>query len=70
MRKKAASKDTGSSQFTVDLGQIDLTDEELNGFKNQITKLAVESLRKKRKRGPFIKILHVRTIHVRSPRIN
>jgi hypothetical protein len=36
------------TRFTVDLGEIELTDEEVSTLQNQITKLAVETVQQKR----------------------
>ncbi|HXN88966.1 MAG TPA: hypothetical protein VN890_06400 [Methylocella sp.] len=60
---------SAATQFTVDLGQIDLTDEEVNSLQNQITKLAAEFALTKAdpaarpKKEPFVKITFVRAIH-------
>jgi len=53
------------ARFTVNLGEIELTDEEVSTLQNQITKLAVETARKKDSGGkePFIKIIFVRSVH-------
>jgi hypothetical protein len=68
----------GGTRFTVDLGEVELTDEEVTSLQNQITKLAVETVRQKgsgenapgagdvagrRHREPFVKIIFVRAIH-------
>jgi hypothetical protein len=72
-------EEDGGTRFTVDLGEIELTDEEVTSLQNQITKLAVETVRQKgsdenapgtgdvagRRRGPFVKIIFVRAIHRR-----
>ena len=71
MAKKKVSppSDTGSGlQFTVDLGKIELTDEEVGNLRNEIARLAVEAARKqvgsvlKKGKEPFIKILHVKAL--------
>lgn len=68
-KRKTTPTDTQTTtRFTIDLGQVKLTAKEVNSLRNQITKLAVESARKKggpaaRKRGPFVKIIHVKQIH-------
>jgi hypothetical protein len=54
------------ARFTVDLGEIELTDEEVSTLQHQITNLAVETARKKGSgstHGPFIKIIFVRAVH-------
>jgi len=65
MAKKTRRRgDTNELQFSVNLSEIDLTDEEVNSLHNQITKLLVESLRKKPKPKPepYVKVLHVKSI--------
>jgi hypothetical protein len=56
-------------QFTVDLDQIELTDEECAAFQNAITKLAVEYVQKhsdtvtaRVRREPYVKIIFVKAI--------
>jgi hypothetical protein len=56
-------------QFTVDLDQIELTDEECNAFQNEITKLTVEYVQKhsdgatsRVRREPYVKITFVKAI--------
>jgi hypothetical protein len=61
-----------ASQFSVDLSEIELTDEELTALQNQITRLVFDSVRNKvtaagRKKEPYVKIIYVRSTHVRSP---
>ena len=41
-------------RFTVDLGEIELTDEEVSTLQNQITKLAVETVQQKRDRKSVV----------------
>ena len=58
------------NRFSVDLSQIHLTDKEVKGLQNRITKLAVESVRtakKKRQAEPYVKITYVQCTHVKSP---
>lgn len=56
-------------QFTVDLDQIELTEEECAAFQNAITKLAVEYVQKhsdtapaRVRREPYVKIIFVKAI--------
>jgi hypothetical protein len=56
-------------QFTVDLDQIELTNEECAAFQNEITKLAVEYVQKRSdsataqvRREPYVKIIFVKAI--------
>jgi hypothetical protein len=54
-----------SMQFTIDLGKARLTEEELSGLHHQITKSAVEAVRKSGVGGkgePYVKILHVKSV--------
>jgi hypothetical protein len=67
------SNETEGTQFIVDLGQVELTDEEVDAVQNQITKVALEfalknraSVTKAKPREPYVKVLHVKTTHVRS----
>ena len=66
-KKPPAPSETDATQFTVDIGQMELTDEEVNAFQNEITKLAVDWVKQKgsarRKKEPFVKIIFVRAIH-------
>ena len=61
------------TQFIVDLGQVELTDDEVDAVQNQITKVALEFARqknapaaKRKPKEPYVKILHVKTTHVRT----
>jgi hypothetical protein len=61
------------TQFIVDLGKVALTDDEVDAVQNQITKVALEFARnkeapaaKRKPKEPYVKILHVKTTHVRS----
>lgn len=67
------SNEPEGTQFVVDLGQIELTDDEVDAVQNQITKVALEFARRKnapaakrKPKEPYVKILHVKTTHVRS----
>jgi 3'-phosphoadenosine 5'-phosphosulfate sulfotransferase len=69
------SNESEGTQFIVDLGRIELTDDEVDAVQNQITKVALEFARKHKdaaakqtSKEPYVKILHVKTTHVRSIR--
>jgi hypothetical protein len=71
MAKKPLPDEPEGTQFVVDLGQVQLTDDEVEAVQNQITKVALEFARKKgapaaKRKEPYVRILHVKTIHVRS----
>jgi hypothetical protein len=59
----------GAAQFTVDLGETELTDEEVSAIQHEITRLAVELVQRKRSDGtdktrePFVKIVFVKAVH-------
>ncbi|HEY6236865.1 MAG TPA: hypothetical protein VIW69_17320 [Candidatus Elarobacter sp.] len=67
-----SSRDSvAGTQFTIDLREIELTDEEVNALNNKITQLAVETVRQQHasgakagrtKREPYVRITHVRSI--------
>lgn len=55
------------TQFTIDLGEIELTDEEVSNLGN----LAIESVRKKSGsaailKEPYVRVLHVKAIHTKA----
>jgi hypothetical protein len=60
----AAKKSSTSSQskFSIELGPMDLSDEEINSIRNEITKSLVNKVRKKggvsskERREPYVKI--------------
>ena len=65
--------DTGSdaaARFTIDLAELDLTDEDINSLQNQITKAVVEGVTHKgfamtaerKKKGPYVKITFVKSV--------
>ena len=66
-KKKAAGNKKASTQFTVDLKDINLTAKEVAGLKNAITKATVENLAggtteqggatARKGTGPFVKII-------------
>jgi hypothetical protein len=62
------SSELENTQFVLDLGQVELSDDDVAEVQNEITKLALEFARKKKKppKGPYVKILHVKTVHVRT----
>jgi hypothetical protein len=71
MAKKSSPDDPEGTQFIVDLGQVELTDDEVEAVQNKITKVALEFARKRRapaasRKEPYVRILHVKTTHVRS----
>ena len=47
MDEATPSAEDDGVRFTVDLREIELTDEEVNSLQNQITKLAAEAVRQK-----------------------
>ena len=66
----STSETDAKMQFTVDLGQVEMTDEEVNALQNQITKLAIECVRQKDsgaavKKEPYPKVIitFVRSVH-------
>lgn len=75
-RKRAASpsgKNKGH-QFTVDLRNTELTDEEVRSLGNEITRLAVQSVGAKgdveAKREPYVEIIFVKSMpHGKSIRL-
>jgi hypothetical protein len=64
------SETAAGAQVTVDLSQVELTDEEVNALLNKITRLAAESVRQqaadvtvaRRPREPYVKITFVKAI--------
>jgi hypothetical protein len=71
MAKTPSPDEPQGTQFIIDLGQVELTDDEVQAVQNQITKVALEFARKKdapaaNRREPYVRILHVKTTHVRS----
>jgi hypothetical protein len=59
------------TQFVVDLGEVELTDDEVSAVQNEITRIALDMARRKaepaaKKKEPYVKILHVKTTHVRT----
>ncbi|HEV7909708.1 MAG TPA: hypothetical protein VGP28_01160 [Methylocella sp.] len=59
------------TQFTIDLGEIELTDEEVSNLGNELVKLAIESVRKKSGsaailKEPYVRVLHVKAIHTKA----
>ena len=70
-----AEDEESTTQFTVDLGEISLTDAEVGALQSQITRLAIESVRqkgaqtvgaaKKKPKDPFVKIIFVKAIRPR-----
>lgn len=55
----------GGTRFTVDLSEVELTDEEVSSLKNKITKAAVESARGKghaERRPPYVRIVFVKSV--------
>jgi hypothetical protein len=69
----ASAGGDSATQLTVDLGQTELTDDELHSLQNDITRLAVDHVQKsaaaaapdRRKGEPFVKIIFVKAIHPR-----
>ncbi len=67
--KKESTSSEGSSQFSVELGPHDLSDEEINNLGNEITKAIVGAVQRSASaakavpREPYVKILHVKQIH-------
>jgi hypothetical protein len=63
--KKSAPKNKGL-QFTIDIGKMELTDQEVNSLGNEIAKQAVQSVRKTSSGGvakePYVQILHVKAL--------
>jgi hypothetical protein len=71
MAKKESTSSEGSSQFSIDLGPHDLTDDEISNLGNEITKTIVEAVQRSASAAkpappePFIKVLHVKQIFSR-----
>jgi hypothetical protein len=67
----ATANAPSEAQFTLDLGAMELTDDEVNALQNQITRLAVEFMRQERaiapvpdrRREPYVKIIFVKSVH-------
>ena len=74
--KKSSTSPKGRKtklQFSVDLGPGDLSDKEIEGVGNAITKAILGSARKKsvsskKGRGPFVKIIYCQLVHAKSVR--
>lgn len=66
----SASDTAAGTQFTVDLSQIELTQEEVNALHNAITKLAVETVQQRASAAaarriagePYVKITFVKAV--------
>jgi hypothetical protein len=75
MAKEETTSASGKNSFTVEIGEIELSEEELKGLGNEITRLAIESLRSKAAasgrilREPYVKIIFVKAGHVKSVRM-
>jgi hypothetical protein len=70
-KARPQSNEAEGTQFVVDLGQIELTDEDVEGVQNEITRVALAFARQKnapaaKKKEPYVRILHVKTTHVRT----
>lgn len=75
--KPVDEDDESTTQFTVDLGEVHLTDAEVSALQSRITKLAIESVRQKagqadarakpkpKPKEPFVKIIFVKAIRPR-----
>lgn len=72
MAKNDDSEDgsDAAARFTVDLADLDLTDEDISALQNQITKAVVEGVTHKgfamaaegKKKGPYVKITFVKSV--------
>ena len=68
--KPPAAPTAPEVQFTVEVGGSDLTATDMKGIRNQITKAILESVMEAsatraasgKKKGPYVKILHVKAI--------
>jgi ribosomal protein L1 len=62
--KKESTSSEGSSQFSIELGPHDLTDEEITNIGNEITKAVVDAVQRSAKAAEvYVKILYVKQTH-------
>jgi hypothetical protein len=63
--KKSPPKNKGL-QFTIDVGKVEFTDQEVSSLGNEIAKQALNALRKTGggavAREPYVRILHVKSL--------
>jgi ribosomal protein L1 len=64
--KKKSTSSEGSSQFSIELGPHDLTDEEISTIGNEITKTIVDAVQRRATEAVaefYVKILYVKQTH-------
>ena len=64
--KKGSTPSEGSSQFSIELGPHDLTDDEISNIGNEITKTVVDAVQRSATEAVaevYVKILYVKQTH-------